>query len=244
MIIAPSYPRYPGGGLRRVQRRRSGARATITGLTLTEGESNVDQAGYPTGAFSPAALSLLVLAVYNTNGNTPSLPQSIVDSRGLTWDPLPDPDFTIQVGLSRQTLYYATVGAIAPGSGNVQINLPAGDGTTGCEWGIVQYQGCILGPGAFRNVQSASSGGASLGQTLTLPAFEHANNWHVYALTHNAAEATAAGTGFTSRAQQFHTLPSVALKMADAPNDTTADPSWVTSSASRWIHFELVAAAA
>lgn len=239
MIYFPPYPAFPGGGFRRPIRRVV-KRGTIAGAVAQAGESNVDQNTYQVASFTMAAFTMYVLTVYNTAA-APSLPLSIVDSRaGVTWARLPDTS-TIVNGAHRVTKYYAFTGATAPGAGTIDLNMVVADATTGCAWDVVGYTGCVLGAGAFRSVQ-ANLAAASLGQTLTLPTFEHVNNWHVYSIAHNANEVTAVGGGFTARSGLPHASPACTLQTADKVNDTTADPSWVTSSPSRWVHFELVSA--
>lgn len=233
----PARPRVRMGSFIRSFAKTSPDRRVITGSNLTFGESNVDQSAYSVGSHTFDPNSLGILWVYNT-ATTPNLASSIVDSRSLTWTQIPGG--TQLNSANRITGYYCPIDA-AVGAGTIQLNFAPGDVTTGCIWAVDQFRGCVLGAGAFRNVQN-NNAGASLGQTLTLPTFEHVNNCHVYAIGHNAAEQKTVGVGFTQLSDQSHGLPPVGIEIAFKANDTTADPSWPTSAASRWVHFELVSA--
>ncbi len=213
------------------------ARTAIVPTHLTTGENTTDQASYATASISPAGNTLVLLWVAQT-ATTANGPTSVTGN-GLTYTEVA----RAQAAATTIVLYRAM--AAAPSSGAVTINFNAGDTTTGAAWSAVQYAGVNTtgthGSGAIvQNV--ASSAGASVGQTITLAAaFEDVNNLHAYGIVHLANEVTTPGTGFTERGDAAHATPALAIETADKPNDTTADVTWTTSSASRWVAVEVKA---
>lgn len=80
--------------------------------------------------------------------------------------------------------------------------------------------------------------------TGTLAALASADNAHWSCLTHQAAEATTQGTGFTKLADQTYATPARGGASCWLVNDTTCDWSWVTSAQACGVSLEVSAAAA
>lgn len=213
-------------------------RATIAPNALTSGESNVDLNTYTTGAISPGANRLVLMWVVQS-GTATEGPNDFTGTFAGTWTLVG----TASAATATISLYRYM--SATPASGTVNINFDVDDVTTGCSWAIVEYAGVnttgVNGAGAVVQFV-ANAAAASLGQTITLAAFESASNLHAYGISHLAAEGTTPGVGFDERADVNHAGPNQSLEVADKVNDTTADPSWATSAASRWVAVELKAA--
>ena len=215
-----------------------GARANIIRNHLTTNSSTTDGNSFTTASVSPGAGRLMLVWIVQT-ATTANGPSSFTGTFAGTLTQVA----TFGVAATRISLY-RYLKTSSPDSGTITINFSAGDATTGCAWSIVEYGNVNTsgsnGAGAIvQNV--AAAGGSGTTTTITLAAFEHANNVHAYGLTHGANEATTPGTGFIERGDTSYATPATALETADAVNDTTADPSWATSVVPRYIAVEVKA---
>lgn len=90
------------------------------------------------------------------------------------------------------------------------------------------------------------SRGTGTGVTSTLATLSAAASVHLYAVAHHADEVTTPGSGFTELADLHFAdagnSTAFALEVAYKANDTTADPSWATSSAYAIASLEIQAA--
>lgn len=212
-----------------------GSRADILPSSLTAGSSTTDGTSFATASVTPAANVLHLLAVTSTHGTAAESPSSVTGN-GLTWNPVTNGAGSIGNGTRRTSWLYA-YGA-APSAGAITINF-AGTMTT-CIWSVVALPGAALADAVQGTIANAN--GTTV--TGTLAALSHANNIHIYAQSHTAAEASAppAAGGWQELSDTTVATPSGTMQVAWALGDTTADPTWTTSTGAVIVSLEIAAA--
>lgn len=196
---------------------------------------------YGSHTLTAGQMALLFLAI---TGTTPDDPNSIVDSRGITWTLVPGG--TAVTTTRRASLYYAVPAIGQGGAGTITMGVEAGDAITGLSAAVIDCVGAATSGGlvaAGIEKVTAGSAGASNGQTITLSGtIEHVNNVHIYGIMHTSNEATTVGTGFTQLSDRGRATPGVGFETAYKVNDLTADVTWATSAISAWVGVEVKAA--
>lgn len=196
---------------------------------------------------SPAAsgtgrLQLLALAAGAANGVQPGVPSSVV-GRGLTWTLLGSVDYDPAGSTDRATLsLFSAIGT--PTAGDITVTY-AGKTLVMLEWILDEFDGVDPAP----IVQSNTAVGNGLSQSVTLAAFADAVNNAAYGChAHQAGEATAPGTGFTTLANPLGGdgtgANSSTISEWRLGEDTSVDFSWATSRRCGAVAVEIAAAAA
>lgn len=238
MALVPSTLLLRGRLLLRMAFRAL-VRQTVVPTALTSSANTTDGGPFTVASHTPAAGSLLLLGLAIT-GTTPADP-AIVDSRGWNWTLVPGATVT-SATTNRVSVYYCVAPAAV--AGTVTLTPAPGDVNTGMSWALVEYAAAAFTGKVSPGVQQiqASSAAAATTASPTLGTLEHANNWHVCFIMHNANEVTTANDSFNNRADVARATPGIGFKAMDKLNDPTAVPSWATSSTSRWVSLEVKAA--
>jgi hypothetical protein len=216
-----------------------GVRGDITPTLMTSGGDATDRSsGYTTASVTPVADELVVVLVGCAHASAAEVPSS-VSGNGITYAAVPGTatQAFLSAGLRRVSAFYGFHSS--PSAGAITIDFATTH--TGCVWGVVRF------PGARRSVaprQATANLASSTTVTGTLAALENAKNVHIYGLLRSIAEASAppASGGWTEIADQTVATPGQQLEIAWARNDTTADPTWVTSGATGIVSIEIQAA--
>lgn len=215
-------------------------RALVQPVLVTDGADAGDKSSYafPETA-SPAANTLLILAVTCSHASAAEVPNS-VSGYGLTWTQCvgtASGTGTYVSGQRRVTTFYAWGASPTPGS----VTVGFATGHTSCVYSVTAFPGAAL----VANLQSTTNTLVGTTITGTLLALENAANVHFYALGRSASEATtppAAGGWSEWSDRTTGGSPAGAQETASAINDTTADPTWTTSGGTCIVSLELKAA--
>ena len=202
--------------------------SSITPTLLTSGNNPVNLSSYTTASISPVPNTLITVAVmgHRSSGANPS---PIVTGGGMaawtevatvTLDPLGLP-------LKRMTIFRAM--SATPGSGPITIKFASS--VSNAQWIVSQWDGVditgVNGAGAIVQAGSARADAAS-GLTVTLAAFENANNaaYGVFGVRGSVLAVTP-GAGFMELAEHPSAeSPASDLQAEWTTNDNTIDASW------------------
>lgn len=195
----------------------------ITASTLTYGTGS--GTGATTASVSPAVKSLVLVAVMQRKGSTPTPQTPAVSGASMTWTQVatlnPFADFRITVfrGLSA-----------TPGSGALTISN-CDSGTNDIGWIVAQLKNVVTtgtnGADAVVQSDTQSSTGVSTGLTSTLSAFQKPSNAAIgFIAGQNLAglSAFSAGSGFT----QLTAVGSIGIIHGEFRDtqDTTVNWTW------------------
>lgn len=179
-----------------------GPPATITHRLLTSGHEIANQRIYITGSISPAANTLVTVAVL-THQSSAAAPSPSLSGGGMTsWELVATVAYDGATPLDRLTIYRAM--SPAPGSGPITISSNAT--VSNCQWIVSQWSGVDVsgtnGSGAI--VQAASASGTGVTSLIVaLGDFAGASNvaYGAFGVATNIASVTP-GSGFTTIDQQ------------------------------------------
>lgn len=203
----------------------------ITATHLTADANTGNQSSYATGVITPTA-NRLVLAWVRYARSSPVAPTSVTGC-GLTW---------VEVATSavyetthRMSLFRAL--GSSPTSGPVTFNFASTQDD--CAWQVCEFanvhQSGTNGSGAV--VQSATNTSAASPITVTLAAFETANNGCAGGFFLKANGTPGAGSGFTAINSQ--TTPFASISEFKATSDTTVDATFSPAGSAAGIAVEI-----
>lgn len=225
--------------------RPFGARLDIVPSILTSYENNADLSTYTTtDSIAPEVNRLVLLWVVQTAAAANG-PTSFGGPLAADWT-LVRASTTAVNGI---WLYRAMVAA-APTPGQVVVNFGAGDGTTGLNLVVSEYDNVdrsgTQGSGAILQVYDGNQGASTTVPVVLSNSMENSKNLHAYGITLAVNDATIdiGGAPYVRRARNNHANPGRVLMVADGLNDLRDDPAWTTSANARWINVEIKSRAA
>lgn len=189
---------------------------------LSTSGSSAHATGYTTGAFTPAADSLVLCLVQSTSGSASPTPATPIPTSGLSWtqiDTLLDSSST-----HRTSLFYALAGSSPPTGDFISIGFGGQTQFYGF-WSVIEITG-VAQSGTI--VQSATNTASTAnGLTVTLSSFAKSDNLAIGAFGLPNYRTLTAGSGFT-KVGNFGLSGTGTVLTEYKPNDTTVD---MTSSA-------------
>jgi uncharacterized protein YjdB len=236
-------PTSPGPGIAPVPTTATQGAPAITHTRLTSGNKASNQRTYTTASISPAANTLITLAVLGHRGSGAN-PSPEVSGGGMSsWTEVATVTFDVLgTPLKRLTIFRAM--SAAPGSG--QITIRFNSTASNCQWIVSQWSGVVTsganGADAIGQIGS-NRADAGTGLTVALAPFGNPNNVGYGAFgVRSQSLAVTPGAGFTEIAEHASgESVSSDLQAEWATNDNTIDASW-TSRRSGALGIEIKAA--
>ena len=207
--------------------------ALVGPTLLTADPDTANATSYVTPSVSPTANSLILVAVWNTDGTDAVVPASVSSGFavvGSTWTQEVTQQFSVT---TRRLTLYSAVATGSPGSGTITVSF-GGDAQTGAVVTAVQYTGQDATDAVLQPEASQGAGGGATSLSVTLDAALGASTNQICAfIGHNTNEDQTAGNGGTELASSDvgYATPDARLACYSQVNDNSVSASWTTSSA-------------
>lgn len=204
---------------------------SLAPTVLTSSYNNADQASYTTASISPGGERYLCLEVFSSRTAPTAVPT--ISGLSLTWIQEATVSITPAASEHRLTRFYART-PVSPGSGTITIDFGAAT-QGGCAWAVLELSADIDHVDPFVQSLTANPGTSAANISVTLAAYNSANNRPLIAIWHLTNEASAEEAGYTELVDHNGATPNSGFAVAYHPTsaDTTPSYSWVTATTSR-----------
>lgn len=195
--------------------------------------SDVDGTGFSTQSWTPTANVLLLVSVISQKGSGTS-PAPTLSGNGVTWVQVATRQAT-QSGYDSRITLFRSMGA-SPSTGSITITF--GESQNDCAWSVNEVSNVNTsgtnGSGAVggtdgTNTQTNQTSGTNTSLTVTLAAFDSANNGTFGAFYQWTPNAVTPGSGFSELGEVNVASAIIHQTEWKNSNDTGVDATWASN---------------